>query len=114
MENGKTSVAANKRCNYEVTTTMKDEANRNIKRIAMLATFFVLASLSSATAQRGIPAPRPQLHDFSARVFNGPTPFIRFVQINIDDPGGFDFAQFVISPKTGSTTRPMSVRYARS
>ena len=114
MENGETSVAANKRCNYEVTTTMKDEANRNIKRIAMLATFFVLASLSSATAQRGMPAQRPQLHDFSARVFNGPTPFIRFVQINIDDPGGFDFAQFVISPKTGSTTRPMSVRYARS
>ena len=42
----------NKRFDYRVTTTMKDEANREIKRIAILATFFVLASLGSATAQR--------------------------------------------------------------
>ena len=91
---------------------MKNEANREIKRVAIVATFFILASLCSATAQRPIAVPRPQ--NFSAEVFNGPTPFIRFVQTNVDDVGGFSFAQFLIFPKTGSATRPIKVRYGRS
>src|SRR5436190_18418222 len=93
---------------------MKDETNREIKWVAIVATFFVLASLSSATAQRPIPALRSQLEDFSAEVFEGPTPFIRFVQTNVDDIGGFSFAQFLIFPKPGSATRPIKVHYGRS
>ena len=96
----KTKSQQNKRCDYQV-TTMKDEANRQIKRIAIVATFFIVASLTSATAQRPIPAPRPQPQDFSAEVFEGPTPFIRFVQTKVDDIGGFSFAQFLIFPKPG-------------
>ena len=93
---------------------MKDETNREIKWVAIVATFFVLASLSSATAQRPIPAPRSQPQDFSAEVFDGPTPFIRFVQTKVDDIAEFNFAQFLIFPKPGSATRPIKVRYARS
>src|SRR5207248_10440095 len=93
---------------------MKDETNREIKWVAIVATFFVLASLSSATAQRPLPAPRSQLQGFSAEVFDGPTPFIRFVQTKVDDIGGFSFAQFLIFPKPGSATRPIKVHYGRS
>ena len=91
---------------------MKDEANREIKRVAIVATFFILASLSSATAQRPIPVPQPQ--SICAEVFEGPTPFIHFVHTKVDDMAGFNFAQFLIFPKTGSATRPIKVRYARS
>ena len=93
---------------------MKNEANREIKRVAIVATAFILASLSSATAQRPIPALRPQPQNFSAEVFDGPTPFIRFVQTNVEDIAEFNFAQFLIFPKPGSATRPIKVRYARS
>src|SRR3954452_6286319 len=93
---------------------MKDETNREIKWVAIVATFFVLASLSSATAQRPVPALRSQLEDFSAEVFEGPMPFIRFVQTNVHDIGGFSFAQFLIFPKPGSATRPIKVHYGRS
>jgi arylsulfate sulfotransferase len=47
-------------------------------------------------------------------VFEGPTPFIRFVNTNVSDVAGFKFAQFLIWPKTGSATRPIKLRYARS
>jgi arylsulfate sulfotransferase len=47
-------------------------------------------------------------------VFDGPTPFIRFVNTTISNVAGFEFAQFLIFPKTGSATRPIRVRYARS
>ena len=111
----KTKSQQNKRGDYQVPTTMKNEANWKIKRLAIVATFFVLASLSSTRTQWPTPVPRPQLQNFSAKVFDGPTPFIRFVHIDIDDIGGFNFAQFLIFPKTGSVTRrPISVRYARS
>src|SRR5437762_12597423 len=93
---------------------MKDETNREIKWVAIVATFFVLASLSSATAQRPVPALRSQLEDFSAEVFEGPTPFIRFVQTNVDDIGGFSFAQFPIFPKPRSAPRPIQVHYGRA
>ena len=93
---------------------MKDQTNREIKRAGIVATFFVLASLSSATAQELTPVPRPQVQDLPAEVFDGPTPFIRFVHTDINDIAGFDFAQFVIFPKTGSATRPIRVQYARS
>ena len=48
------------------------------------------------------------------QVFDGPTPFIRFVHTSVSDVAGFEFAQFLILPKTGSATRPIRVRYARS
>jgi arylsulfate sulfotransferase len=47
-------------------------------------------------------------------VSEGPTPFIRFVNTTISNVAGFEFAQFLIFPKTGSATRPIRVRYARS
>jgi len=48
------------------------------------------------------------------QVRDGPTPFIRFVHTSVSDVAGFEFAQFLILPKTGSATRPIRVRYARS
>jgi len=48
------------------------------------------------------------------QVFDGPTPFIRFVHTSVSDVASFEFAQFLILPKTGSATRPIRVRYARS
>jgi arylsulfate sulfotransferase len=47
-------------------------------------------------------------------VFDGPTPFIRFVHTSVSDIAGFKFAQFLIFPKTNSATRPIKVRYARA
>jgi hypothetical protein len=47
-------------------------------------------------------------------VSEGPTPFIRFAHTRVSDVAGFEFAQFQIQPKTGSATRPIKVRYARS
>src|SRR2546421_2813276 len=85
---------------------MKDETNREIKWVAIVATFFVLASLSSATAQRPIPALRSQLEDFSAEVFEGPTPFIRFVQTNVDDIGGVSFCPILFFPPTRAGPPP--------
>jgi len=48
------------------------------------------------------------------QVSDGPTPFIRFVHTRVDNVASFTFAQFQILPKTGSATRPIQVRYARS
>jgi hypothetical protein len=48
------------------------------------------------------------------QVSDGPTPFIRFVHTSVSDVARFEFAQFLILPKTGSATRPIRVRYARS
>jgi arylsulfate sulfotransferase len=50
----------------------------------------------------------------NVEVFDGPTPFIRFVHTSVSDVARFEFAQFMIWPKTGSATRPIKVRYARS
>jgi arylsulfate sulfotransferase len=50
----------------------------------------------------------------SIKVFDGPTPFIRFAHTRVGDVAGFRFAQFQIQPKTGSATRPIKVRYARA
>jgi hypothetical protein len=44
----------------------------------------------------------------------GPTPFIRFVNTSISNVPSFEFAQFLIMPKTGSATRPIKARYGRS
>ena len=48
------------------------------------------------------------------QVSEGPTPFIRFAHTTVSDVAGFESAQFQIWPKTGSATRPIKVRYARS
>jgi arylsulfate sulfotransferase len=50
----------------------------------------------------------------SIQVSEGPTPFIRFAHTHVSDILGFEFAGFRIQPKTGSATRPIKVRYARS
>jgi hypothetical protein len=50
----------------------------------------------------------------NVEVFDGPTPFIRFVHTSVSDVARFEFAQFMIWPKTGSATRPIKVRHARS
>ena len=47
-------------------------------------------------------------------VRDGPTPFIRFVDTHVSDIANFKSVQFWVQPKTGSTTRPIKVRYARS
>lgn len=52
--------------------------------------------------------------DGNVEVFDGPTPFIRFVHTSVSDVTGFAFAQFLILPKMGSATRPIRVRYSRS
>ena len=44
------------------------------------------------------------------KVFDGPTPFVRFVQTQVSVVG-FGFAQFQIEPKKGSATRPIKVRW---
>jgi arylsulfate sulfotransferase len=48
------------------------------------------------------------------RVSDGPTPFIRFVNTSVNDVAGFKSAEFIIFQKSGSATRPIRVRYARS
>jgi hypothetical protein len=50
----------------------------------------------------------------NVEVVEGPTPFISFVHTSVSNVAGFEFAQFLIWPKTGSATRPINVRYARS
>jgi arylsulfate sulfotransferase len=59
-------------------------------------------------------AARPGQKVGSLEVSEGPTPFIRFVNTTVSDVAGFKSAQFLIWPKTGSATRPVRVRYARS
>jgi arylsulfate sulfotransferase len=59
-------------------------------------------------------AARPGQMIGNVEVFEGPTPFIRFVHTSVGDPARFEYAQFLIWPKTGSATRPIKVRYARS
>jgi hypothetical protein len=88
--------------------------HRQVKAITVVAIFLILASLSGATTQRPTPTPRPAPQSFNAHVLAGPTPFIRFVQIRVSDLPRFAFAQFWIQPKSGSATRAINVRYARS
>src|SRR5215510_13790471 len=57
-------------------------------------------------------APAQRVGD--VEVFDGPTPFIRFAHTQVRDVAGFEFAEFQIRPKTGSATRPVKARYARS
>src|SRR6266511_2875731 len=59
-------------------------------------------------------AAEPERMVGNVKVLEGPTPFIRFVHTSVSDVAGFEFAQFLILPKTGSATRPIRVRYARS
>jgi arylsulfate sulfotransferase len=59
-------------------------------------------------------AARPGQIGENLEVSGGPTPFISFVNTSVSDLAGFKFAQFLIWPKTGSATRPIKVRYARS
>jgi hypothetical protein len=73
----------------------------------LIATVAVLLSVFSIAAE-----PRQMVGNIE--VFEGPTPFIRFVRITVSDVASFQFAQFQIRPKPRSATRPIKVRYARS
>jgi arylsulfate sulfotransferase len=76
----------------------------NSRLIAFMA---VLQGLLSVPAESGQIAGNIQVSD-------GPTPFIRFAHTTVSDVAGFKSARFQIWPKTGSATRPIKVRYARS
>ena len=91
----------------------------------MSLTFRVLSDKKAAMNARLIPpvaallsvlsiAAQPGQVVRNIQVSDGPTPFIRFVRTSVSDVAGFEFAQFLILPKTGSATRPIRVRYARS
>src|ERR1051325_11581391 len=88
--------------------------HREIKGIQVLACVLILASFTSAIADRPTPTPRPRPENFATEVLAGPTPFIRLVRVRLSDVGSFRFAEFQIQPKTGSVTRPVNVHYGRS
>ena len=48
------------------------------------------------------------------QVSNGPTPFISFARVAVNDATTVRYARFHIQPKTGSETRPVDVRYSSS
>src|SRR5204862_4752547 len=50
----------------------------------------------------------------SVEMSKGSTPFIGFAHTTVSDVAGFNSAQFQIWPKTGSATRPIKIRYART
>jgi hypothetical protein len=77
------------------------------ERTILITPVAALLSVLSIAAQPGQVVRNIQVSD-------GPTPFIRFVRTSVSDVAGFGFAQFLILPKTGSATRPIRVRYARS
>src|SRR5205814_4155629 len=76
----------------------------NSRLIAPMVAFVCLLSVAAEPAQI---AGRIQVSE-------GPTPFISFVNTTVTDVVGFNSAQFLIFPKTGSATRPIKARYARS
>jgi hypothetical protein len=85
-----------------------------MKGTNVIASVLILASFTSAIAQRPRPTPRPPPENFAVDVLPGPTPFIRLVRVRLSDISSFTFAQFRIQPKPGSATRPVDVHYARS
>jgi arylsulfate sulfotransferase len=80
------------------------KAAMNARLITPVATLLFVLSIAA----------EPRQIDGKIQVFDGPTPFISFVHKTVADVAGFQFAQFLILPKTGSATRPIRVRYARS
>src|SRR5450432_4651216 len=46
------------------------------------------------------------------QIFNGPTPFISYVSLKSTEAKQLKSAQFVIQPKDGSETRPITVMYS--
>jgi hypothetical protein len=80
------------------------KAAMNVRLITPVAALLSVLSIAAQPGQIG----------GNIQVFDGPTPFIRFVHTSVSDVAGFEFAQFLILPKTGSATRPIRVRYARS
>src|SRR5215216_4928610 len=76
----------------------------NARLIAPVAALLCVLSIAAESGQMA----------GNIEVFEGPTPFIRFVHTSVSDVAAFEFAQFQIWPKTGSATRPIKVRYARS
>jgi arylsulfate sulfotransferase len=76
----------------------------NARLLAPVVTLLCVFSIAAEHGQKG----------GNIKVFDGPTPFIRFVQTHVSNVPGFTFAQFLIWPKTGSDTRPVKARYSRS
>ena len=84
--------------------SLAQKRGMNARLIAPMAALVCVLSTAAAPAQ-GIG---------NVQVSDGPTPFIRFVHTRVGNVASFNFAQFQIQPKTGSATRPIKVRYARS
>ena len=80
------------------------KAAMNARLITPIAALLSVFSMAAEPGQVGR----------NIQVSDGPTPFIRFVNTSVSDIAGFKSAQFLILPKTGSTTRPIKARYARS
>jgi arylsulfate sulfotransferase len=74
----------------------------------------LIALVSALSCVLFIAAEPRQTIGRNVEVFDGPTPFIRFVHTSISNVAGFEFAQFLIWSKTGSSTRPINARYSRS
>ncbi len=68
-----------------------------------LALALIFPAPSRAAERRGTAAYAP-----------GATPFISFVQLSVADVTSLKSAEFKITPKSGSATRPIDVRYSRS
>jgi arylsulfate sulfotransferase len=83
---------------------LRQKGGMNARLIASVATLLCALSVA-AEAGRTVG---------NIEVSEGPTPFISFAHTSVSDVAGFKFAQFWIQPKTGSATRPIKVRYARS
>jgi len=81
-----------------------------LSALAVALAWFGLSSTALAVDQ---PPGAGQMLE-NIEVSDGPTPFIRFLHTRVSDVAGFKAAQFQIKPKTGSATRPVKVRYARS
>src|SRR5919198_935013 len=73
----------------------------------------LIASAAALLCLLSIPVEPGQMVG-NIKVSEGPTPFISFVNTSVSDIATFKSAQFLIFPKTGSATRPIKVRYARS
>jgi hypothetical protein len=77
----------------------------------MRSLFIVVAAAAVALSCK---AEASQADDTSVVIVSdtaGPTPFISNVAVTVSDPGALASVQFVVAPKSGSVTRPVSAAY---
>jgi arylsulfate sulfotransferase len=73
----------------------------------------VLASILALLPMPLPAAPPGQLVTFRAHL-PGKTPFIKVVRLHIDDDSVIEYVRFIINPKAGSVTRPISAQYSHA